>query len=385
MKGKADATYPPSRKRTLVTSDCKSLFDRVQFGRQVLTSRIVMSSMSRDRSPRGVPTALNAEYYAQRASAGLIITESTAVSARGLGWPNTPGIFTDEQAAGWRKVTDAVHQRGGRVFSQLWHCGRNSHPLNQPQGAMPVGPSAIIAEATVRTPQGRMPLQVPHELTTSEISGVVAEYRAAANAALASGFDGVQVHAGNGFLLDQFLRDSSNQRRDSYGGNVQNRCRLLVEVVEAVCEVWGEDRVGVRMSPTNPTNYHLSDSNPELLLRTALTALDELKICYVDIVEGSTTSGPATHAVDYAASRRCFSGLYIANNGLRTLEQAEDALRSHADLVSFGRPFIANPDLPRRLQIGAAQTALNETHIYSPDHRGYTDYPYLNDDAAKPR
>jgi len=364
-----------------VPTDRKNLFDSVQFGRQVLPNRIVMSSMSRDRSPQGVPTELNAEYYAQRASAGLIITESTAVSARGVGWPNTPGIFTKEQVAGWRKVTDAVHQRGGRVFSQLWHCGRNSHPLNQPNGALPVGPSAIISEATVRTSQGRMPLLVPHELTMNEIPGVVDEYRSAARAALESGFDGVQLHAGNGFLLDQFLRDSSNQRRDSYGGTVQNRCRLLLEVVEAVCQVWGQDRVGVRMSPTNPTNYRLSDSNPELLLRTALASLSELKICYVDVVEGSTTSGPATHAVDYASSRRCFSGLYVANNGLRTREQAEAALDSHADLVSFGRPFIANPDLPRRLQTGAAQTPLNEAFVYSPDHRGYTDYPFLDDDA----
>jgi N-ethylmaleimide reductase len=356
----------------------KRLFDPVQLGLLSLTSRLVMSSMSRDRSPGGVPTALNAQYYAQRASAALVVTESTAVSARGVGWPNTPGIYTPQQVAGWRRVTDAVHQRGGRIFLQLWHCGRNSHPLTQPGGALPIGPSALLPEATIRTAQGRMPLPVPHELTRHEIPGVVDEFRQAARAAQDAGFDGVQVHAGNGFLLDQFLRDSSNRRRDAYGGTVQNRCRLLIEVVEAVCAVWGRERVGVRLSPANPTNYRLRDSDPALLLGTALAMLDELGIAYVDVVEGSTTAEPPTHALDYAALRRRFRGLYVANNGFRTREQAEQALRTHADLISFGRPFIANPDLPLRLQTGAPLNPLDAEHLYSPDHRGYTDYPFLD-------
>ncbi|HSV36769.1 MAG TPA: alkene reductase [Ramlibacter sp.] len=359
----------------------KTLFEPVTLGALRLPNRMVMSSMSRDRSPNGVATSLNATYYAQRASAGLVVTESTAVSARGVGWPNTPGIFTDEQVAGWRGVTEEVHRRGGRIFSQLWHCGRNSHPLTQPGGALPVGPSAILPDATVRTSQGRVPLLVPHELTPNEMPGVIDEYRCAARNALAAGFDGVQVHAGNGFLLDQFLRDSSNRRRDAYGGSVQNRCRLLHEVVQAVCDVWGSDRVGVRLSPANPTIYRLEDSDPALLLRTALATLSELRICYVDVVEGSTTTGPATHALDYAAIRPAFKGLYVANNGIRSREQAELALQSHADLVSFGRPFIANPDLPRRLEAGAPLNALNEALLYSPDHRGYTDYPFLDGDA----
>ena len=359
----------------------KSLFDPVVLGALRLPSRVIMSSMSRDRSPGGVPTALNATYYSQRASAGLVITESTAVSARGVGWPNTPGIFTDEQVAGWRGVTQAVHGQGGRIFSQLWHCGRNSHPLTQPGGALPVGPSAILPKATVRTAQGRVPLLVPHELTLDEIPGVIEEYRCAARNALAAGFDGVQVHAGNGFLLDQFLRDSSNRRGDAYGGSVQNRCRLLVEVVAAVSEVWGSDRVGVRLSPANPTVYGLQDSDPALLLRTALAMLSELRIAYADVVEGSTTSGPPTHALDYSAIRRAFSGPYVANNGFRTLQQAELALQTHADLIAFGRPFIANPDLPLRLETGAPLNPLNEAHLYSPDHRGYTDYPFLDGHA----
>ncbi|HSV81372.1 MAG TPA: alkene reductase [Ramlibacter sp.] len=356
----------------------KSLFDPVVLGRLRLPSRIVMSSMSRDRSPQGLPTPLNATYYAQRASAGLVVTESTAISARGVGWPNTPGIFTPEQVAGWRGVTEAVHRAKGRIFSQLWHCGRNSHPLTQPAGALPVGPSAIDPQATVRTVQGRVPLLVPHELTAEEIRGVVQEYRSAARNALAAGFDGVQVHAGNGFLLDQFLRDSSNRRGDAYGGSVQNRCRLLAEVVEAVCEVWGRDRVGVRLSPANPTVYRLVDSDPALLLATALSLLDEIGACYVDLVEGSTTSEPPTHAIDYPALRRRFRGLYVANNGFRTRAQAELALQTHADLISFGRPFIANPDLPLRLELGAPLNPLDDRNVYSPDHRGYTDYPCLD-------
>jgi len=205
----------------------RSLFDPASLGALRLPNRIIMSSMSRDRSPGGVPTALNASYYAQRATAGLVVTESTAISARGVGWPNTPGIYTDAQVAGWSAVTDAVHRAGGRIFSQLWHCGRNSHPLTQPAGVLPVGPSAILPPGTIRTAEGRKPLLVPHELTADEIAGIVEEYRAAARNALAAGFDGVQLHAGNGFLLDQFLRDSANRRTDAaWYRRRAGRCRL---------------------------------------------------------------------------------------------------------------------------------------------------------------
>ena len=356
----------------------RSLFDPASLGALRLPNRIIMSSMSRDRSPGGVPTALNASYYAQRATAGLVVTKSTAVSARGVGWPNTPGIYSEAQVAGWSIVTDAVHRAGGRIFSQLWHCGRNSHPLTQPGGVLPVGPSAILPPGTIRTAEGRKPLLVPHELSADEMAGIVEEYRAAARNARVAGFDGVQVHAGNGFLLDQFLRDSANRRTDAYGGSAQNRCRLLVEVVAAVCEIWSPERVGVRLSPANPTNYHLRDSDPAQLLATALQMLGELRIAYVDVVEGSTTTEPATHELDYAALRRSFAGLYVANNGFSSRAHAERALASHADLISFGRLFIANPDLPRRLKIGARMNPLNQDELYSPDHRGYTDYPFLD-------
>lgn len=355
----------------------KSLFDKVEFGSLRLPNRIVMSSMSRDRSPGGVPTALNAQYYAQRATAGLVISESTAVSARGVGWPDTPGIFNDEQIAGWRVVTDAVHAAGGRMFVQLWHCGRNSHPLTQPGGALPVGPSAIDPKATIRTMEGRKPLLVPHELTISEIKEVVDEFRTAAANAKQAGFDGIQVHAGNGFLIDQFLRDSANKRTDVYGGTTENRCRLLLEVVEAVCEIWLPHQIGVRFSPANPTIYFLRDSDPGLLMKTALTMLSGRGVCYVDLIEGSTTAEPATHELDYPSLRRCFDGLYIANNEFTSREKAEEALAGHADLISFGRLFIANPDLPCRLWDGQALNPLNKEYIYSPDHRGYTDYPFL--------
>jgi N-ethylmaleimide reductase len=235
-----------------------------------------------------------------------------------------------------------------------------------------------LPPGTIRTAEGRKPLLVPHELSASEIGGVVNEYRAAARNALAAGFDGVQVHAGNGFLLDQFLRDSANHRTDAYGGSAQNRCRLLMEVVEAVCYIWGPERVGVRFSPANPTIYHLRDSDPARLLATALAMLSELRIAYVDVVEGSTTTEPPTHDLDYPALRRSFAGLYVANNGFASRAQAEQALAGHADLISFGRLFIANPDLPHRLKTGARMNPLNQDQLYSPDHRGYTDYPFLD-------
>ncbi|WP_446720777.1 alkene reductase [Mesorhizobium sp. L-8-3] len=359
------------------------MFSAIRLGDLTLPNRIVMSSMSRDKCPRGVPTELNAVYYAQRASAGLVVTESTAVSARGVGWPMTPGIFTDAQVEGWRAVTEAVHAAGGTIFCQLWHCGRNSHPLTQPGGLLPVGPSAVLPPGTIRTSEGRKPLLVPHELTKDELPGIVAEYRAGARNARRAGFDGVQVHAGNGFLLDQFLRDSANHRMDAYGGTAENRCRLLMEVVAAVCEEWGPQRIGVRLSPTNPTIYRLRDTDPATLLVTALEMLNELQIAYVDIVEGSTTDEPATAELDYPTLRRRFRGRYVANNGFKDLATAERALRTHADLISFGRLFIANPDLPKRLRTGAPLNPLRRELIYSPDHRGYTDYPCLDESEAQ--
>lgn len=352
------------------------LLEPVSLGPYRIPNRIVMSAMTRNRAPHNVPGALNAEYYAQRASAGLIVTESTAISPTALGWPDTPGIYSGSQVEGWRMVTDAVHASGGRIYLQLWHCGPISHPRTQPDGATPIGPSAIEIRGTVRTRQGREALVLPREIQLGEIGGVIEEYRSAAANARMAGFDGVEIHAANGFLLDQFLRSSSNRRQDGYGGPPASRCRLLFEVAAAVVEVWGGNRVGVRLSPTNPTGFNLCDDDPALLVRTALEGLNGIGISYVTMVEGSTSDAPATHEIDWEDCRRSFDGLYVANNGFG-LASAEHALTGRADLVAFGRPFISNPDLVRRFQSGAPLSPVNIDTIYAADHRGYTDYPQL--------
>lgn len=354
-----------------------ALLQPISVGPHLLRNRIALSPMTRNRSPGEVPNALNARYYAQRADAGLVFTESTAISARGLGWRETPGIFTDAQVTGWRRVTEAVHAKGSRIYLQMWHCGRNSHPLTQPDGQVPLGPSAVQPFGTVRTVKGRLPLLVPREMDASDIAQLLSEYRDAALRAQQAGFDGVEVHAANGYLLDQFLRDSSNLRTDRYGGSPENRCRLMLEVVEQVAHVWGIDRVGVRLSPTSPSNYRLADSNPPALFAAALRGLDQLGVSFVDVVEGSSNALPATCDMDWASFRPLFRGRYIANNGF-TRETAEGAVASgRVDMVAFGRLFIANPDLPRRFELGAPLNPLVEATIYTRDHTGYTDYPCL--------
>jgi N-ethylmaleimide reductase len=358
------------------------LMEPIQLGPYRLENRIVMSAMTRNRTQGQAPGPLNAEYYGQRATAGLIVAESTAISPTALGWPDAPGIFAADHVAGWRLVTEAVHRSGGRIYSQLWHCGPISHPHTQPDGALPVGPSAIAPGGTIRTEQGRLPLMVPRALELEEIPGIIEMYRCAATNALAAGFDGVEVHAANGFLLDQFLRSSSNRRLDAYGGSDANRCRLLFEVVEAVAGVWGVGRVGVRVSPTHPTVFGIADDDPARLLVEALGGLSAIGVSYAAVVEGSPIDAPPTHEVDWDKCRKHFSGLYIANNGFDR-DCAEAALSTRADMVAFGRLFIANPDLVRRFALGAPLNPLDKLTIYSPDHRGYTDYPALSDtDAA---
>ena len=348
----------------------------IDLGPRRLSNRIVMAPMTRNRAPDQIPCRLNAEYYAQRASAGLIITESTAVSPKGLGWPNSPGIYNEHQVSGWRQITDAVHDKGGVIYAQLWHAGSVSHPLTQPGGELPVAPSAVLPRGTVRTSAGRLPPVMPRELRIDEIPAVVGEFRAAALNARRANFDGVEIHAGNGFLIDEFLRDSTNLRTDDYGGSIHNRCRFLFEVSDAVANVFGSDCVGVRLSPTNPTNFGLADSSPAELCAAIFDGLNDLGIAYVHMVEGSIISSPATHDLDWNALRPLFRGRYIANNSF-TRETAEQALVERADLVSFGRLFIANPDLVRRFALGAPLNALDSESIYAPDHRGYTDYPFL--------
>ncbi|MCW5658923.1 MAG: alkene reductase [Burkholderiaceae bacterium] len=351
-----------------------SLLDPIRLGPYTLPNRVVMAPMTRNRAPGETPTELSALYYAQRAGAGLIITESTAISPRGLGWPEAPGVYEDQHVKGWRLVTEAVHRSGGRIYLQLWHCGRSSHTLTQPNGALPIGPSALQSAGSVRTREGRLPLPVPRAATAADIAAVIEEYRMAARRTMEAGFDGVEVHAANGFLLDQFMKDSANVRTDAYGGSPANRCRLLFEVVMAVADVWGASRVGVRLSPTNPSNFVLSDRDPGALFAAALEGLTRLRVSFVDVVEGSSNALPALADLDWARYRACFGGVYIANNGY-TKASGQQALRAgRADMVAFGRPYIANPDLVRRFELDAPLNAVVQETLYAKGALGYTDY-----------
>lgn len=354
------------------------LFQPVSVAGVALKNRIVMSAMTRGRTPGGVQDDLNVEYYLQRSDAGLIMGESSSVSPYALGFSrNNPCIFTEEHAAGWKKVTDAVHARGARMFLQLWHCGRNSHPSMQPNGAMPFGPSATPPSAEIKIRPGGLEPVTPRELQVDEIPALLDDYRNAARRAMEAGFDAVEVHAGNGYLLDQFLRDCTNQRTDAYGGPPANRARLLWEVTEAVCEVWGQDKVGVRISPVNRAGYGMRDSDPQPLYETVVDGLQALGIGFLDVVEGETTESADPPAFDFAALRARFKGTYLANNRY-SFESANEAIRSgHADLVAFGRPFVANPDLVERLKRGAPLSEMRRESYTGVGRVGYTDYPTM--------
>ena len=355
----------------------------VELGPYELSNRIVMAPLTRNRAgPGNVPQAMNAEYYAQRASAGLIITEATQVSPQGVGYPGTPGIHSAEQVAGWRRVTAAVHERGGRIFLQLWHVGRISHPTLQPGGALPVAPSAMRPEGDALTHHGPRPFVTPRALETGEIADVVEQFRAAARNALAAGFDGVEVHAANGYLLDQFLRDGVNRRTDAYGGPVENRVRLLLEVTEAVTEVWGPERVGVRLSPIASFNS-MSDSQPDSTFGHAARALNRFGLAYLHVVETDFAGSTTRQTYDRRALREAFDGPYIANGGYDR-ESAFAALAAgDADLVAFGQLFIANPDLAERIALNAPLNTAEPATFYGGDERGYTDYPFLETNAAR--
>ncbi len=351
----------------------RGLFTPVRVGAWLLPNRIVMSPMTRQRAGLGeVATALQAEYYAQRASAGLIVAEGSQVSPQGRGYLGTPGIHSAAQVAGWRLTTDAVHAAGGRIVLQLWHVGRVSHPVLQPDGAVPVAPSALAAPGMIETPAGPCPFEPPRALETAEIPGVIGQFRRAAENAMAAGFDGVEVHGGNGFLIDQFLRDSSNRRTDGYGGGIANRARFLLELAEDVAGAVGASRLGVRISPFNPWGG-MSDSDPAGLFGHVAEALSGLGIAYLHVAE-TRTRRPM---FSWSRLRRRFRGIYIANGGYDRY-RAEAALRrDRADLVSFGRAFIANPDLPERLRIGAPPRPAEPAIYYGGNAAGYTDFPPL--------
>jgi N-ethylmaleimide reductase len=352
------------------------LFQPATIGKLQLPNRVVMAPMTRNRADeRDAPHALNAEYYRQRASAGLIITEASQVSPQGKGYPRTPGTYNAAQIAGWSHITEAVHDAGGRIFLQLWHVGRISHPSTQPDGGLPVAPSAIAAEGTIATGNGPQLFPVPRALATAEIPGVVEQFRRGALNALAAGFDGVEIHGANGYLVDQFLRDGTNRRTDRYGGSVENRVRFLREVVEAVASVWGNDRVGVRLSPLGNFNS-MSDSNPALTFGHAAEVLGRYGLAYLHVVEGGHES--AGGPFDWAALKRLFRGAYMANGGYDRARAEAVLAEGRADLVSFGTPYVANPDLAERFRLGLPLAEPDRATFYGGDARGYTDYPALD-------
>jgi N-ethylmaleimide reductase len=367
----------PDREHASVTTE-ERLFQPYRLGTIELANRIVMAPLTRNRAgPGNAPTTLAAAYYAQRASAGLIVSEATQVSPEGQGYQATPGIHSAEQVAGWRRVTDAVHARGGRIFAQIWHVGRVSHVALQPGGRLPVAPSAIRAKTKTYVNDAYAEVSEPRALRLDEIPSIVEAFSRGAVNALAAGFDGVEVHGANGYLIDQFLRDGANCRDDAYGGSIENRARLLLDVMAAVISEVGADRVGVHLSPVSPSN-DMSDRDPMALFAHVVARLDALKPVYLHVVEGSTGGDRVFDPrFDFSALRRRFGGTYIANNGYGRALASEVLARNHADLIAFGRPYIANPDLVERLRRDAPLNEPDKTTFYGGGARGYTDYPTL--------
>ncbi|HEC19065.1 MAG TPA: alkene reductase [Gammaproteobacteria bacterium] len=355
------------------------LFSPITVGELTFPNRIVMAPMTRNRAAEGnVPTPLHVEYYRQRATAGLIITEATQVSPQGIGYPATPGIHSEEQVAAWRQVTDAVHTAGGRIFCQLWYCGRISHP-SLLEGETPVAPSAIKPEGEAMTYEGPQPFVIPRALEEAEIRDIVGQYQHAAACARQAGFDGVEIHAANGYLIDQFLRDGSNRRTDQYGGSLENRSRFLRQVIDAVSRELQPSQIGVRLSPENTFNS-MSDSDPATTFAYVAEQLSPLGLAYLHVLEGDMASD--TRALDYRHIRDIFGGIYMANNGY-TRERAMTAITNgDADLVAFGRLYIANPDLVKRFAENAPLNASDPETFYGGDAHGYTDYPFLQEATA---
>lgn len=358
----------------------QNLFSQYRMGYLTLPNRIVMAPMTRSRAGDGdAPVPLMATYYVQRASAGMIITEGSQVSPQGAGYMHTPGIYSAAQVAGWKKVTDAVHRTGGRIFIQLWHVGRVSHP-NLLGGALPVAPSALPVEGFAHTPGGKKPIPVPRALETEEVQDIVRQFRHAAENARTAGFDGVEIHGANTYLLDQFLRSGSNKRTDKYGGSLENRARLPLEVTKAVIEIWGSDRVGYRISPHN-TAHSMSDTNPRETFSYFTRELNKMGLGYLHLIESiggreevvppETRLGPTL--------RRIFERTFVLNGG-HGLHSGNEAIASgEADLIAFGVPYLANPDLPERFRQNAPLNEPDVSTYYRGGVKGYTDYPSLVD------
>ncbi|TMJ81996.1 MAG: alkene reductase [Alphaproteobacteria bacterium] len=358
------------------------LFEPYKLGPITLPNRLVMAPLTRNRAVAGmVPSPLAVEYYGQRASAGLLITEASQISQQGQGYQDTPGIFSKEQVAGWRKVTERVHARGGRIFIQIWHVGRISHTSLQPNNGAPVGPSPIPAKGKTFVGGVFTDISEPRALTLEEIPGIVEGFRRGAANAMEAGFDGVEIHGANGYLLDQFAKDGANKRADVYGGSIENRARLMLEVAKAVAAEAGAERTGIRISPVTPSN-DISDSNPQPLFDYIVDGLNALKLIFIHVIEGAT-GGPRDIApFDYGSLRKRFKGAYIANNGY-DLTLANKALAANeADLIAFGKLFISNPDLVERFKRGAPLNAFDKATFYGGGAKGYTDYPVLGEADA---
>ncbi len=355
-----------------------NLFSPITVGPYNLSNRIFMAPMTRNRAPETVPNSLMKTYYSQRAKAGLIISEGTQISSQAIGYPGTPGIHTNEQVAGWKKVTAAVHEHDGHIFCQLWHVGRISHPKLQPEDKLPIAPSAIKPEGEAMTLEGPRPFVTPQALTIEGINDILSDYAYAAQCALDAGFDGVEIHAANGYLIDQFLRDGSNQREDNYGGSFENRSRLLLEVIERVSKVWGSNRVGVRISPLQPFN-DMKDSAPEALFTYLVKQLNTVGLAYLHVTEmGSELPGAAGPVFDLKKLRALFDGVYITNSGYNKDRGNKAIEKNTADAVAFGIPFIANPDLVKRYEIDAKLNEADPSSFYGGADNGYTDYPSLD-------
>ena len=363
-----------------------TLFDPLQMGALALPNRIVMAPLTRNRAPGAIPTPLMATYYAQRASAGLLITEATAITHQAQGYADVPGLYGTEQLDGWKRVTKAVHDAGGRIVVQLWHVGRVSHTDLQPDFGKPVAPSAIRANTKTVLIKDGVPTFVdtsePRALDAEEIPGIVQNYRHAAENAMSAGFDGVEIHAANGYLIDQFLKTGSNQRTDDYGGSIANRARLLLEVTRAISEDIGGNRTGIRLSPVTPAN-DVIDADPQTLFEYVVRELAPLNLAYLHTIEGAT-GGPRElpdRPFDYAALKAAYraasgKGAWMVNNGY-DLTLAQQAIDDGADLVAFGKAYIANPDLVARLKAGGPFNTPDKTTFYGGGEKGYTDYPAL--------
>lgn len=363
----------------MTQSPDSTLFSPTRLGAIDVGNRIAMAPLTRNRAIDGrVPNPLAIQYYEQRASAGLIIAEATQISPLGQGYLDTPGIYSQAQIDAWRKVTDAVHARSGRIVLQLWHVGRISHTSLLPEGEVPVAPSALRANGKTFTAKGFEDVSEPRALRLDEIPALVQDFRQAARNAITAGFDGVEVHAANGYLIDQFLRDGSNLRTDEYGGSIENRTRLLDEVVRAIASEIGADRTGVRLSPVTPAN-DARDSQPQALFERAVERLDAIGgLAFVHVIEGATGGPRDNIPFDYAALRAKFRGPWIANNGYDK-DSAEQAIATgYADMIAFGRAFIANPDLVERLRLGVTLSELDPDTLYGGGAKGYTDYPSVS-------